>query len=281
MRAFFLVSVTLLVSQSVPAAAQSHPGRAREVFAAESSFAQTMATRNLAAFGTYLAYDAVFFGRGGPLRGKAAVIAGWRSFFDGPDAPFSWVPETIEVLASGTLAHSSGPVRDPAGRQIGTFNSIWRRETDGHWRVVFDKGCACDRAAPDSATPSVDSLAIVAASRAFSAAYERNDTAALGQVYADSAVLVPPGREVRGRAAIQQYFAWGPQQRQLVHAMRSTSLIVRGDLAVDVGIWTSTAQRGEDPPVTSSERYVVVWKREADGVWRIRYDFWHRPQPQP
>jgi hypothetical protein len=36
---------------------------------------------------------------------------------------------------------SSGPVRDPAGHQIGTFNSIWRLERDGRWRVVFDKGC--------------------------------------------------------------------------------------------------------------------------------------------
>ena len=51
----------------------------------------------------------------------------------------------IEVLASGTLALSSGAVRDPAGKRIGTFNSIWRRESDGRWRVVFDKGCpACD-----------------------------------------------------------------------------------------------------------------------------------------
>jgi len=144
MRVFSLMPVTLLATLVAPAAGQSHP-RAREVFAAESAFAQTMAARDLAAFGTYVASDAVFFGRSGPLRGKTAVVAGWQSFFEGPDAPFSWTPETVEVLASGTLAHSSGPVRDPAGRQIGTFNSIWRREADGRWRVVFDKGCpVCD-----------------------------------------------------------------------------------------------------------------------------------------
>jgi ketosteroid isomerase-like protein len=52
------------------------------------------------------------------------------------------------VIASGALAHSSGPVHDAAGRQIGTFNSIWRREPDGTWLVVFDKGCPvcnCER----------------------------------------------------------------------------------------------------------------------------------------
>jgi ketosteroid isomerase-like protein len=49
------------------------------------------------------------------------------------------------VLASGTLALSSGPVYDPDGKRAGTFNSTWRKEADGRWRVVFDKGCPpCD-----------------------------------------------------------------------------------------------------------------------------------------
>ena len=73
--------------------------------------------------------------------GKAAVVAGWKAYFDGVVAPFSWEPETVEVLDSGTLALTSGPVRGPDGKQIGTFNSIWRREADGRWKVVFDKGC--------------------------------------------------------------------------------------------------------------------------------------------
>jgi ketosteroid isomerase-like protein len=70
------------------------------------------------------------------------VVEAWAPFFAGPDAPFAWRPEVVEVLESGTLALTSGPVLDPAGRQTGTFNSIWRREPNGQWRVVFDKGCA-------------------------------------------------------------------------------------------------------------------------------------------
>jgi len=111
---------------------------------AETAFAQTMAARDLNAFAAFVADDAVFFGRSA-LRGKAAVVAGWKGLFDGPQPPFSWKSATVEVLASGTLAHSSGPVFDPQGKQTGIFNSIWRREADGHWKVVFDKGCdACD-----------------------------------------------------------------------------------------------------------------------------------------
>ncbi len=126
---------------------------------------------------------------------------------------------------------------------------------------------------------AADSASIAMASRAFSAAYVANDTAALGQVYADSAALLPPGREVRGRAAIQRYFAWGPNYRQLAHSMQTSRLTINGDLAVDVGTWTSTGQRGEQPASTVSERYLVVWVREQDGHWRILYDMWHRPAP--
>jgi len=53
------------------------------------------------------------------------------------------------VLDSGTLALSSGPVFDPDGKQIATFNSIWRLEAPGQWRIVFDKGsAACNCASP-------------------------------------------------------------------------------------------------------------------------------------
>ena len=69
------------------------------------------------------------------------VVEAWKRFFEGKDAPFSWEPEAVEVLGSGSLALTSGPVRDPDGKLIGTFTTIWRREPDGRWRVVFDKGC--------------------------------------------------------------------------------------------------------------------------------------------
>ena len=115
-----------------------------QVFAAERAFARSMADRSLQAFAGFVADEAIFFSGAAPLRGKAAVLAGWSRFFEGAAAPFSWAPDQVEVLPSGSLALSTGLVRDPAGTVIGRFNSIWRLEAPGSWRVVFDKGSPPD-----------------------------------------------------------------------------------------------------------------------------------------
>ena len=112
-----------------------------EVRAAETAFAKTMADRDYKAFTTFVADDAAFFGRNVVTRGKQAVVESWAGLFEGPNPPFSWSSETAVVLDSGTLALSAGPVYGEDGQRFGTFNSIWRRDKDGSWKVVFDKGC--------------------------------------------------------------------------------------------------------------------------------------------
>ena len=47
-----------------------------------------------------------------------SAAAGWRRLYEQPQAPFSWEPQEVVVLASGNLALSSGPVRDPAGKVV-------------------------------------------------------------------------------------------------------------------------------------------------------------------
>jgi ketosteroid isomerase-like protein len=143
---------SLLVFVFVSAArAETRDDLTKQVRDAENAFAATMAARDHKAFATFIAEDAVFFGNDA-IRGKAAVVEAWKGLYQKPDAPFSWRSESVEVLDSGKLAHSSGPVMNPKGERVGTFNSVWRRESDGSWKVVFDKGCdACNCAKPASA----------------------------------------------------------------------------------------------------------------------------------
>jgi len=138
------LGLVFLTCATVAAASEGSTDLREQVRKTEAAFAKTMADRDAAAFASFLSDEAVFVGGKAVARGKAAVADQWKRFFMGAEAPFSWRPEKVEVLDSGTLAMTSGPVFDPAGKRIGTFNSVWRRESDGIWKIVLDNGCDCD-----------------------------------------------------------------------------------------------------------------------------------------
>jgi ketosteroid isomerase-like protein len=130
---------------AAPARAETNAELKEQVRQTEIAFAKSLADRNPEAFASFLATETVFMSGARVTRGARQVAERWKAFFDGAQAPFSWAPETVEVLDSGTLAMSSGPVRDPSGKRTGTFNSVWRREADGKWKIVLDNGCpACN-----------------------------------------------------------------------------------------------------------------------------------------
>ena len=115
---------------------------------AETAFAKSMADRDLDAFASFIAEDAVFVNGRQPLRGKAAIVADWSRYFEGEQAPFAWAPQTSVVLESGRLGQTKGPVTGPDGQAMLEFRSTWRRGDDGRWQVVFDDGACRCAAAP-------------------------------------------------------------------------------------------------------------------------------------
>ena len=146
-----LVSLLGLGACTAPPPRPDLTERQRQVTETEVGFAKTMADRDYAAFSAYISEEAVFFTSSEPLRGKEQVTAWWKRFFEKPEAPFSWAPERVEVLGSGTLALSTGPVRDRDGKAFARFSSIWRLEAPNTWRIIFDQGwevCDCARAEP-------------------------------------------------------------------------------------------------------------------------------------
>ena len=135
-----LLLATAVVTTAANAARDSIADLKRQVMDSERAFAATMKARDLDGFARFLADEAIFMSAQGNLRGKPAIVNGWRQFYAREQAPFSWEPEEVEVVESGTLAYSGGPVFDAAGKRIGRFNSIWRLEAPGQWKVVFDRG---------------------------------------------------------------------------------------------------------------------------------------------
>lgn len=142
---FALPLLLATMTLSTACATAPHADARQQVAGTERAFAKTMADRDHARFASFIADEAIFFSGTTALRGKREIAQYWARFYEKPAAPFSWEPDQVEVLDSGSLALSTGPVRDPDGKPIARFTSIWRQEGPGVWRIVFDKGCeVCD-----------------------------------------------------------------------------------------------------------------------------------------
>ena len=140
-----LLALLVLDLVAIPVmAGDTLPELTEQVRATEIAFAKTLADRDVKTFVSMIAPDAIWLGEA-PLRGPAEVLKSWQKFFDAPQSPFSWAPEIVEVQVGGKLALSRGPVTDPAGKRVGTYTTIWRREDSGKWLLIFDSGCPqCD-----------------------------------------------------------------------------------------------------------------------------------------
>ncbi|MEH6435504.1 YybH family protein [Massilia sp. DD77] len=148
LRTISLLAACLMLAATASSARVSQEDLKKQVADSERAFAATMKARDFDGFTRFVADEAIFMSGEGALRGKQAVAQGWRKYYDKPEAPFSWEPDEVEVVASGTLAYSGGPIYDSSGKKIGRFNSIWRLEAPGKWKVVFDRGsdfCECKK----------------------------------------------------------------------------------------------------------------------------------------
>jgi ketosteroid isomerase-like protein len=121
-------------------------GAEQAVRCAEIAFSLSAERQDIEAFKSAIDPDARFVGEQA-LRGPEAIAAAWSPFFAEGGPRIAWRPRFVEVLASADYALSRGPFRlesqDQDGRvhvRWGTFNSVWRRASDGRWRVVFDAG---------------------------------------------------------------------------------------------------------------------------------------------
>lgn len=244
---------------------------AADVRSAEIAFANSMADRDLETFVSYVADEAIFFS-GQVLRGADAVRTAWSPYFEGDAAPFSWEPEDVEVLDSRTLAFSSGPVWDADGNRIGTFNSVWRLEADGRWRVVFDKGCPpCGKETMDSTNQAEDVRDLSAEqlrefAKEYTAAWCSQDPASVAAFFSPAGSLtVNDGAPAVGRAAItevaQGFMTAFPDMQVIMD-----ELLVRDDGAVYkwtlVGTNTGPGGTGNGVRISGFEE----WRIGADGL---------------
>ena len=127
-------------------------------------------------------------------------------------------------------------------------------------------GCA---SGPGVRTPEpFDSDQIRAAERRVTAALVALDVTAWVNEYTEDAVLLEPGSApVSGRAALLEL---ARSMKPITSgAINSDHIEGSGNVAYSYGTATWTSGRSPDATSTTHVRQVLVWRREADGVWRI------------
>ena len=118
--------------------------------------------------------------------------------------------------------------------------------------------------------------AIEAANAKFSEAFARGDAKALSAMYTSDAIAFPPDSEmIRGNEAIGEF--WKATRDSGVRGAALTTVEVgrSGDVAYEVGKVSLTIQPVGKEPTTAVAKYVVVWKRQADGSWKLHRDIWN------
>ena len=116
--------------------------------------------------------------------------------------------------------------------------------------------------------------AIEAANQKWQTAVLAGDaTAAVGN-YADDAVLMlPMSPALNGRPAIEAGMKeWLGMAKVNDAKMTTLDVTVSGDLAIETGTFAMTFTNKGEKPVTDNGKYLSVWKRQADGSWKIIRD---------
>lgn len=120
---------------------------------ADVAFAQATKTRGVEGWVQYFADSGVQITPGHDYVGKAAVRALMAPDLADTTRLLSWHPTSAEVSAGGDLGYTVGrwalgPRAGGAPLLQGTYVTIWRKQSDGSWKVVLDVGNADPPPAP-------------------------------------------------------------------------------------------------------------------------------------
>jgi uncharacterized protein (TIGR02246 family) len=117
----------------------------------------------------------------------------------------------------------------------------------------------------------------------FADAYNRGDAKAVAAFYAEDAVVMPPDSDfVKGRPAIEA--AWKGAHEAGMKNMRLEIVDVESDgtYVIETGRATADMQpAGQAAPKAEAYKYVVVWKKQKDGSWKIIRDIWNTAAAAP
>ena len=252
------------------------------------------------AFLEFLAEDGIVF-RPGPVNGKQV----WRE-----RAPvqslLTWQPVYADVSDAGDLGYTTGPWEfrqkrtDQQAAAHGHFFTVWKKQQDGTWKAALDLGIshpapAVSLAATDFSaikfTPTKkksrkikvedERSVLLNADREFAQSSVTRGTlkAFLSYLTKDARLMRPDNFPIIGlekiRAALSPTAHPGILSWQPTFADVSRS----GDLGYTYGTY-ERKENATSNTASESGNYVRIWRREADGTWKVALDLLNPVPPR-
>ncbi len=115
---------------------------------ADRAFAQATAERRLEGFASFLAEEVTTIRPNSPvIKGKEGLTARWAALLNDPAMSIAWKPLGAVIADGGDMGYTvgsyevtkaAGGAKTPAGS--GKYITIWKKQPDGGWKVIFDSG---------------------------------------------------------------------------------------------------------------------------------------------
>ena len=214
----------------------------------------------------------------------------------GDSSLLSWDPRWADVSLAGDLGFTTGPyefrIRGAADTVAGRghYVTIWKRTANGSWRFALDIGVGgpsspqmgeqvrAARPAPFAASTAADPVVwLLEVDRRLGSAPGDPSTTLGPLVGAESWLFRRRQPPVMGPEAIGRILAGNPGT--LASTPIAGAVARSGELGYTYGSY-DFATRGADRRLDESGNYLRIWRRDAEGAWRLVLDLLSPAPPQ-
>jgi uncharacterized protein (TIGR02246 family) len=122
--------------------------------------------------------------------------------------------------------------------------------------------------------------AILEGDRKFGEGFRQGNSGAVANLYTDDAVLLPPNSgKIIGKDSIQAFWAGGMQMGIKDVLLTTEDVTIMGEFVCEIGNYKLTLQPEGQDTLEDRGKYLVIWKQEPEGTWKLHIDIWNTSTP--